>query len=550
LRQILTNLAGNAIKFTTEGEVIVRACLEEESESECMLRFAVRDTGMGIPEDKLGILFDKFSQVDASTTRTFGGTGLGLAISKQLAECMGGEMGVTSEVGKGSEFWFTVRLGRSHRAEAARPEIHKTARLDGVRVLIIDDNATSREILSALTASWGMRPDEAEGGPWGLQAIYKALGENDPFRIVITDMQMPGMDGEAVGRAIRADARLADTRLVMLTSLGVRHGAQHYEEIGFSSCATKPIRRVELLNLLSQALGDPADRMAEPAKMPEPAAPQQSPVALTAAALGNARILLAEDNFTNQEVALGILKKLGMRADAVANGMEVLKSLETIPYDLVFMDVRMPVMDGIEATRRIRDARTPVLNHAIPIVAMTANALQADRESCLRAGMNGFVPKPIVPAVLREALEQWLPAVDSKAAATRQAPAAAPVPEVDAAVFDREGMLKRLMRDERLVGKVLDAFLGDLPLQIQALKESLAAGDANVSGRVAHSIKGAAANVGGEGLRQVAAGMEKAADGGDLDAVKGALAELEAKALELTLAIEASRPASQDAVKG
>ena len=255
LRQILTNLAGNAVKFTHAGEVAVRVSLEEERETECLLRFSVRDTGIGIPEDKIGLLFDKFSQVDASTTRKYGGTGLGLAISKQLAELMGGEVGVESEEGKGSEFWFTARLGK--QPEGAQAESRPPADLRGVRVLIVDDNATSREILTTRMTSWGMRPSEAQDGPGALQALYRALEENDPFRVAVIDMQMPGMDGEALGRAIKADQRLADTRMVMLTSLGARGDARRFEEIGFAAYATKPIRHQEL-SVLSLASG--ADR--------------------------------------------------------------------------------------------------------------------------------------------------------------------------------------------------------------------------------------------------------------------------------------------------
>jgi CheY-like chemotaxis protein/HPt (histidine-containing phosphotransfer) domain-containing protein len=251
----------------------------------------------------------------------------------------------------------------------------------------------------------------------------------------------------------------------------------------------------------------------------------------------NARVLLAEDNFTNQEVGLGILKKFGVRADAVADGAEVLKSLETIPYDLVFMDIRMPVMDGIEATRQIRDPRSTVLNHAIPIVAMTANAMDADRENCLEAGMNDFVSKPVVPAVLRAALERWLPAgrVGIPVAATEAG--TLPGNGNEPMVFDQAGMMQRLMGDKRLAGKVIVAFLGDARSQIQKLKDQLASGDANASGRIAHSIKSASANVGGEGVRQVAAAMERAADAGDLDSVKDAMPELEARLLELEAAI-------------
>ncbi|MBI9087553.1 MAG: response regulator, partial [Desulfobacterales bacterium] len=406
LRQILTNLAGNAVKFTDRGEVAVRVSRvmddEHGREDPCLLRFSIRDTGIGIPADKIGMLFQQFMQVDASTTRKFGGTGLGLAISKQLAEIMGGEVGVESVVGQGSEFWFTARFGQ--RADAAREVAALPAELSGVRVLIIDDNATSREILLTRLSSWGMRPEEAHDGPSGLQALYRALDEKDPFRLAVVDMQMPGMDGEAVGRAVKADAKIADTRLVMLTSLGARGDAKRLQEIGFAAYATKPVRHEELKGVLSQALYSGADGA------PRPIATRHTArEALPDFAHRKARILLAEDNIINQQVALGILKKLGLSADAVANGREVIEALNILPYDLVLMDVQMPEMDGLEATRQIRGPQSAIPNRSIPIIAMTAHAMQGDKDRCLEAGMDDYVTKPVSPRALAEALDKWLP---------------------------------------------------------------------------------------------------------------------------------------------
>jgi PAS domain S-box-containing protein len=526
LRQILTNLAGNAIKFTEKGEVAVRASLEEETETACLLRFSVRDTGIGIRTSKLGVIFDKFGQAETSTTRKYGGTGLGLAISKQLAEMMGGTIGVTSEEGKGSEFWVTVRL--SKQPVGAHIEGRVPGDLRGVRVLIVDDNATSREVLTTLMTCWGMRAVEAEGGPWALQVLYRALQENDPFPLAVIDMQMPGMDGEAVGRAIKADQRLAGTRMVMLTSLGVAGDNRRWREIGFASCVTKPIRRDDLCKLLCRVLSDTPGTSRQPIRALDSAIRPLPPFAGS-----KARILLAEDNFTNQEVALGILKKLGLSADAVANGAEAVKSLESIPYDLVLMDMRMPVMDGIEATRQIRSPQSAVRNHAIPIIAMTANAMQSDRERCLDAGMNDFVPKPISPETVLQALQKWLPAGPSYLAPLAGEPVPVQAANGAAILYDRASALKRMMGDQELVAKVTEAFLADMPRQIQALKRLLEQGDAVGSGRQAHSIKGASAIVGGERLRRVALRMEKAADAGDLDTVSGAMAELETQFFQL-----------------
>ncbi|MBT7299991.1 MAG: PAS domain S-box protein, partial [Victivallales bacterium] len=317
LRQILNNLVGNAIKFTADGEVAVRVTVESQDDEGALLRFAVRDTGIGIPADKIGLLFNKFTQADASTTRQYGGTGLGLAISKELAEMMGGQTGVTSEDGKGSEFWFTVRLGKQPDAVPREPSLQ--ADLRNVRGLIVDDNATNREIVRMRLGDWGMRPSEAEDGPSALQALHRAVEENDPFRLAVIDMQMPGMDGASLGRAIQADPRLAPTRMVMLTSLGVRGDAKLYEDIGFAGYLTKPVRHQELRGVISLALSGSGETM-------PPARPittrHTAREALPKLGGRKARILLAEDNITNQQVALGILKKLGLHADAVANGRE------------------------------------------------------------------------------------------------------------------------------------------------------------------------------------------------------------------------------------
>jgi len=388
LRQILTNLVANAIKFTEKGEVEIRVALEEENESDCVLRFSVCDTGIGIPEDKIGALFNKFSQVEASTTRKYGGSGLGLAISRQLAELMGGGVGVKSLPGKGSEFWFTARLG-----------------------------------------------------------ISLGLGEPD-------------------------------------------EGAQ------------------------------PED---------------QTTVRL------NGRILIAEDNSTNREVALGMLRNLGLRADAVANGAEAIRALESIPYDLVLMDMRMPVMDGIEAARQIRNPQSAVLEHDIPIIALTADAMQSDRDSCQAAGMNDFVPKPILKSVLRAALKRWL--CTGNAATPSGAPQV--VPSTTAAdttlIFDLEGVLGRLDGDNELAAIVIAVFLEDIPAQIQTLKDFVKSGDTASSARQAHSIRGASANVGGDRLRNVASVMEKAADVGDLHAVAARMADLELEFDRLRDAMKANK---------
>ena len=537
LRQVLLNLAGNAMKFTHEGEISVRAALAAETRTDVLVRFSVKDTGIGIAPEKQARMFEKFTQADASTTRRYGGTGLGLAISKRLVELMGGEIGLNSEEGRGSEFWFTVRLAR--QAESDHPAV-PAAELRGAHVLVVDDNATNREVLSAQLHAWGARPDEATDGPSALLALARARDAGDPFAAAILDMQMPDMDGTDVARAIKADETLKDTRLVLLTSLGQRGDARQMEEIGFSAYLMKPARQSDLFDSLSAILaGSPVGRAARRIVTRH---------AVREMRRGALRILLAEDNVTNQQVALGILRKLGLRADAVADGVEAVRSLETIPYDLVLMDVQMPEMDGFEATGRIRDPGSAVLNHAVPIIAMTAHAMQGDRERCLEAGMDDYVTKPISPEALAEALDRWLPREEAAPtlrmpatpgrpaqASSAQAPAV-PVPTAPegaprpaAEVFDSAGMMDRLMGDQELARIVMDGFLEDAPRLIEALRSSLEAGDAEAAIRGAHTIRGAAATVGGEALRAVAWEMEKAGVAGDFDAVKARVPALESE---------------------
>jgi len=553
LRQILTNLLGNAIKFTHDGEVELRVqvletgVLQDAGATDCLLRFSVRDTGIGIPKDKLGQVFEKFSQVDSSTTRRFGGTGLGLAISMHLARMMGGEIGVNSEEGKGSEFWFTLRMATGTAQEAYAGEAVDLKMLQGIRALIVDDRAAHREVLSRQMQYWGMRTEAASSGIEALQLVYRAAEAGNCFQIAVIDMRMPGMDGEAVAGAIRADARLAETRIVLLTSLGPRFGAARCQQAGFRRHIGKPARAEDLGRVLVEALCEGKAGCLESASIfaeAEDADRGQQQQGLAAELRAGARILVAEDNFTNQQVALGILKKFGLRADAVGDGAEAVRSLESVPYDLVLMDMRMPVMDGLEASRRIRDPRSAVRNHAIPIIAMTANVQQSDRDRCAEAGMNGFVSKPVAPEALREELAKWLPWKESgrkngcepeKAEnVAAKPPLAAQLAGAAKPVFDWGGVMERLMDDTALAEVIFKAFLEDIPHQIEKLKELLQAGDSHAAGRQAHSIKGAAANVGGERLRELALKMEKAADANDLGTVGGLIAELENRFLELS----------------
>jgi len=533
LRQVLINLTGNAIKFTAEGEIAVRLRLEKETEENVVLHFSVRDTGIGIPDDKQGLLFEQFTQVDASTTRKFGGTGLGLAIAKQLVGLMGGQVGVISEEGQGAEFWFTACLAK--QPERDRQPLTPVS-MRGSRILIVDDNATNREILRIQCLAWGLRPVEAIDGDSALERLDEAVEAGDPFPLAIIDMQMPGMNGEQLGKAIKQDGRLAATRMIMLTSLGWRGDAKRVKKIGFSAYLSKPVRQSELFNNLLIVLSGGTDVTEEPIVTRH---------SVREIARGAVRILLVEDNIVNQQVALGILTKLGLSTDVAGDGAEAVELLQADSYDLVLMDIQMPVMDGYAATVAIRDPETGLKDPDIPIIAMTAHALQGDREKCLAAGMNDYITKPIIPDDLSEMLENWLP--DRRDVAYRRDCASpddvvvlnpAQSTEVvdekqelngedSSVVFDREALMERLMDDEELVQTVLTAFVDDIPEQIVAIREHIASGDVDGVVIRAHTIKGASANVSGEALRAVAYQMEKASKRGDLEAVAAGVGDLE-----------------------
>ncbi|MGA2590266.1 MAG: response regulator [Bryobacteraceae bacterium] len=494
LRQVLVNLAGNAVKFTSRGEVAIQVVSEAEDERTATLRCTVTDTGVGIDPNRLGALFAAFVQADGSTTRKFGGTGLGLAISKQLVELMGGEIGLDSEPGKGSIVWFTVTLEKWFARIS--PALDAAAGLRSTKALVVEDHVTNLSLVTSLLESWGCRCGQAVDADSALAELRQAAEASDPFRIALLNVGLPGIGGEELGRRIAADPQLAGTALVLMTPLGQPVPASP----AFAAHVSKPVLESRLRTALAQALAQNKSRHAPPAA---PILAQRDAVPENS----RAKILVAEDNPTNQEVAMAILGKLGYDAYAVANGAEAVAALRDADYDLVLMDCEMPEMDGYEATRHIREHGR---NRRIPIVALTADAMLGDREKCLQAGMNDYVAKPVQPEVLARVLGNWLRASREEA---QSPPVAAPG---TSAAFDEREMLHRLMGDRDLAGKIIGGFLEDFPRQLLTLQKRLEEGDAGGVRLQAHTLKGAAATVSAPALRAAALEMEQAGIHGQL----------------------------------
>jgi two-component system sensor histidine kinase/response regulator len=404
LRQILTNLVGNAIKFTAKGEVIVRVSIASQIETQATVRFDIEDTGIGISPEAQSRLFEPFSQADDSTTRTFGGTGLGLAISKHLVAIMQGQIGVLSEVAKGSIFWFTAKLEK--QLDPAMPR--ETSKVRDLRVLVVDDSTANRQILCRQLLAWQMKPDCASSGQQARKIMRDAASAEKPFDLVLLDFQMPEMDGLALARAIKSDPLLGAIRLVMLTSQDQLLSPTELHEFGVDSCVTKPVKQSRLFECVTEAMNRIA---AKTSPLNDVAATYTAIPLEVPPALQKMRVLLAEDDIINQMVALAQLQKLGYTAESVANGLEVVKALEQASYDVILMDCQMPELDGYEATRTIRK-REQALDGSCPwivpihIIALTAHAMQGEREKCLAAGMDDYLTKPCRTPDLQAALER------------------------------------------------------------------------------------------------------------------------------------------------
>ncbi len=394
IRQILNNLVGNAIKFTDEGEVSVYCKVQEQTQKRTKLLFEITDTGIGLSDEQQSNLFERFSQADSSTTRKYGGTGLGLSISKQLVEMMDGEIGVKSVEGKGSTFWFTLNIANTNTVRSNKAFDN----LQEQKILVVDDNLTNRVLLGQLLTKWKVEHTLVDSGNKALEKLTEESSKGAPYHIAILDMQMPQMDGFQLGTMIKNDNLLfKNTRLVMLTSQGQRGDADKSKAAGFNGYLNKPIDQTILYNTLMAVAG-----------IHSPEKPLVTAYSSRELPQFTARILVVEDNAINQKVAQGLLKKFGVQVDLAANGEEAITSLENLPFDLVFMDCQMPVMDGYDATQKIRHSESKVLNRDIPIIAMTANSMEGDREKCLAVGMNDFISKPVNPNKVQEALRRWL----------------------------------------------------------------------------------------------------------------------------------------------
>ena len=514
LRQILINLVGNAVKFTNEGEVVVRATLNAQDEESVNVRFTVRDTGIGIPKEAQKKIFESFSQGDMSTTREYGGTGLGLTIAKQLVGMMGGEIGVTSEPGAGSEFFFTVRLQKA-AGSSLSPVIART-NLEGLRVLVVDDNGTNREILEKQLNVWGMRTRSACGGKEALSLLSAVVDQGTPFDIAILDYNMPDLDGLKLAWMIKQTPSLSGTRLILLSSIGIRGDGRKARETGISGYLTKPVRQSVLFDCIATVAGARDLGAQENMVTRYTVSGERKKI--------DGRILLVEDNSVNQQVTLGMLKALGCRSDIAGNGQEALDAIAREPYDLVLMDCQMPVLDGYEATRILRTRERESGRGRLTVVALTANALPGDSDRCLAAGMDDYLSKPFTIQKLHETLAKWITG-DGKpdggrgaeAPLTTSDPAADRTYPINPAVLDGIRALDN-NGGQGLLGKVLSLYLSDSPKLVEGILSATEKGDGQSLRMAAHTLKSSSANVGATDLSELCRKIEEMARAGEMPA--------------------------------
>jgi signal transduction histidine kinase/DNA-binding response OmpR family regulator len=538
LRQVLTNLVGNAIKFTAVGEVVICISLLSETASAATLLFSVDDTGIGIAPEGQSKLFQPFSQVDASTTRRFGGTGLGLAICKQLVELMGGTIGVDSVEGQGSKFQFSLTFEKQplllQEVQPAEP-----IDLKGLRLLVVDDNATNRKIVHHQAIAWGMQVDEADSGMQALNLLRVGMQTKRPYDIALLDMQMPEMDGEMLGQAIKTDPLLINTRLIMLTSLNQRNGAKQLQELGFSAYLVKPVRQSRLfdclmqvmnpgVNYLDNRLGRSESKSNGQGDRSTPKSNSENQPNLPVKKL---KILVAEDSLVNQKVALNQLKNLGYEADVAANGKEVLELIARINYDLILMDCQMPIMDGYATTQAIRGLQGEA-KHTV-IVAMTANAMKEDQEKCIQIGMNDYLSKPVHKQALAEKLAYWSQIIierESRSTLTEANSLSYVQADhlIEPPLIDWNYLRELSGGSAEFELELLQTLIETLPAHLGTLKTKILEQDSYGIEREAHYIKGSCASVGAIALVEPAKTLECQAHAHNLSAATPLLLSLEA----------------------
>ena len=535
IRQVLVNLVGNAIKFTEAGEVVIALDPVTQEAGPVALRFSVRDTGIGIPPERQAAVFDSFIQADGSTTRRYGGTGLGLTISRQLVEMMGGRIGVESEPGRGSTFWFELTLEQA--APSEQPDGPSLEGLSGLPVLVVAGRATQREILAETLASWGCRPIEASSCEDGLSILRDGPG-GESVRLVLLDSGPQGLESEHASAAIRSDRRLQELPIILLMPVGIPGSNDVVRNRRFAAVLTSPTRRSQLLRAVLEAVGTGAPAASRQGTTPA----RESP---TSRFLG-CRALLAEDNQVNQRVALGMLERLGVRADAVANGAEAIAALKLMRYDLVLMDIQMPEMDGFEATAVIRESERGS-ERRIPIIALTAHVMQGYRERCLAAGMDDHLPKPIDPRRLEEVLLRWAP----ERGARPSLPPAETIPAADAPLtpadpaagefpdLDLERLRLVTGGESALEEELLGIFLESARETLEDLRTAIEAGDARLLRAHAHALKGGSRTIGAVALGELAWELERLGDSSDIASAYGALLSADAAFERMASAINA-----------
>jgi two-component system sensor histidine kinase/response regulator len=512
LRQLIVNLAGNAIKFTERGNIVVDADLESGPGDGVHLHIRVSDTGIGIPPEKQQLIFDPFAQADGSTTRRFGGTGLGLTISRRIVEMMGGRMWVESEAGRGSVFHFTATFKHA-AAPAFDSERFERQALQGLSILVVDDNTANRNILGEMLTNWRMNPTLAESGVTALHAIEEVQRERRVFPVMLLDSQMPGMDGFDLAERVHKNSALAGSVVMMLSANGRLVEAARCRELGVRVFVTKPVGQSELLDAILRVLGvrGAVDRLSETISHAEEKPKGRS-----------LNILLAEDNPVNQKLAIRLLQKAGHRAVLATNGREVLEALKQVSppsFDAVLMDIQMPEMDGMEATAAIREQEKSSGKH-LPIIAMTANAMTGDRERYLGGGMDGYISKPIHPLSLSAEIERCL--AGNQRSTTMTENSSKPDEQVD-----RASLLERVEDDQELLAEMIHLFRDEVPQLLDAMRNSLQQGDLKSLERSAHSMKGAAGNLSANVAVDAASRLEQSAKNGDVESSKANLATLQ-----------------------